>query len=388
MTITQRAQDGSRVLLVDDDEVVLQLHAQVLTSEGFRVETVTDGAAALRALRWTPFDIVLSEIDMRGMNGIQLLERIRTAEPQLPVILLSSLASVPVMDLALEQGALRCLIKPVEPHILSKVVECTVRHQRLKQAKRETAAGDSARSAAPTRSTLVTAFEHALESLYLVFQPIVSWSNQRIVGYQALLRSEEPIMKDARSIIDAAERTGRLHHLGRKIRAAALESLTRLRPEAPLFVHIHPSDLFDEAMFAADAPLTAVASQIVLEIAERDYLRGIKGVEGRVASLRRPGFRLAIGELGAGRAGLTTFGLLDPDFVKLDVALVRDLHMHPENQALVRKISAMCLELDLTLIAEGIENRDERDELARMGCDLMQGHLFARPAASFPLPAF
>jgi EAL domain-containing protein (putative c-di-GMP-specific phosphodiesterase class I) len=126
----------------------------------------------------------------------------------------------------------------------------------------------------------------------------------------------------------------------------------------------------------------------VLEIAERDYLRGIKGVEGRVAALRRPGFRLAIGELGAGRAGLTTFGLLDPDFVKLDVALVRGLHVHPENQALVRRISAMCRELDLTLIGEGIENRDERDELARMGCDLMQGYLFAPPAASFPLPAF
>lgn len=124
-------------------------------------------------------------------------------------------------------------------------------------------------------------------------------------------------MNDARSIIDTGERTGRIHHLGRKIRAVALESPTRLRPEAPLFVHIHPSDLFDEAPFAADAQLTAVANQIVLKIAERDYLHGIQGLEGRVASLRRPGFRLAIGEIGAGRVGLTTFGLLDPDFVKL-----------------------------------------------------------------------
>ena len=389
MATMQRAQEGPRVLLVDDDEVLLQVNAGILTREGCRVETVTDGAAALRALRWTSFHMILSEIDMRGMNGIQLLDRVRTVDPDVPVILMSSIPSTEVLDLAIEQGAMGCLIKPVEPQTLVKVVECTFRHFRLKRARREASKpADSAVRPADARMTIVSDFESALESLYLVFQPIISWSNKTVVGYEALLRSREPNMADAASILDAAERMGRLQQVGRKIRASALQPLTLLPPDTALFVHLHPSDLFDEDLFATDAPLTAAAGRIVLELAERDYLRGIKDVERRVASLRRPGFRIAIADLGAGRAGLTTFGLLEPNFVKIGMALVRDLHLQPRKQALVRKINSLCQELDLTLIGEGIEKREERDELARTGCDLMQGHLFAHPAAPFPVPAF
>src|SRR6185503_96260 len=213
-----RAREGPRVLLVDDDEALLQIYAILLIHEGCRVETVTNGAAALRALRWTSFDIIVSAIDMRGMNGIQLLERVRTADTAVPMILMSHIPSIEVIDLAIEQGAQGCLIKPVEPRMLAKVVECTVRHHRVKRARllAKEPVGDSARPA-DTRMALVTAFGHALESLYLVFQPIVSWSSQRVVGYQALLRSREPNMTDAPSIFDVAERMGRLQHVGRTI---------------------------------------------------------------------------------------------------------------------------------------------------------------------------
>jgi EAL domain-containing protein (putative c-di-GMP-specific phosphodiesterase class I) len=269
------------------------------------------------------------------------------------------------------------------------VVECTVRHERVKQAQRMAAdpAGTIARMA-DTRTMRVADFEHAFESLYLVFQPIISWSNRKVVAYEALLRSREPNMADAPSILDAAQRLGRLQQVGRKIHRNALEQLKLLPLDAALFVHLHPNDLFDEDLFAAEAPLSAVAGRIVLEIAEKDYMRGTKEVEGRMAQLRLPGFRVAIADLGAGDNGPAAFALLEPNFVKLDIALVRDVHLQPRKQALVRKINAMCLDLDLTLIGEGIEKREERDELAEMGCDLMQGYLFARPSASLPIPAF
>ena len=76
---------------------------------------------------------------------------------------------------------------------------------------------------------------------------------------------------------------------------------------------------------------------------------------------------------------LVSFALLEPDIVKLDMELVRRVHLEPTKQALVRTMVTMCRELGITVTAEGIECVEERDELVKAGCDLLQGYLFARP---------
>ena len=105
-----------------------------------------------------------------------------------------------------------------------------------------------------------------------------------------------------------------------------------------------------------------------------------------MASLRRIGFRIALDDLGAGYAGLTSFAMLEPEIVKLDMGLVRNLHREPTKQTLVRTMISMSKELGILVTAEGIECEEEREELARAGCDLMQGYLFARPGDPYPEP--
>jgi EAL domain-containing protein (putative c-di-GMP-specific phosphodiesterase class I) len=95
-----------------------------------------------------------------------------------------------------------------------------------------------------------------------------------------------------------------------------------------------------------------------------------------------------VDDLGAGYAGLTSFTLLEPDIVKLDMALVRDVHKEPKKLTVVKTMITMCKELGIVVTSEGIEVPEERDELARAGCDLMQGYLFAKPGDAFPVPAF
>ena len=181
---------------------------------------------------------------------------------------------------------------------------------------------------------------------------------------------------------------GRVHDLGRRIRAKAIEPLSRLTDDVLLFINLHPSDLLDEELFAVASPLTAVANRIALEVTERATLHEVHDVGSRVAALRKLGFRIALDDLGAGYAGLTSFALLEPNIVKLDMALVRDLHKQSTKKTLVRTMISMCKELDLLVTGEGIEAPEERDELARAGCDLMQGYLFAKPGDPFPAPSF
>jgi EAL domain-containing protein (putative c-di-GMP-specific phosphodiesterase class I) len=98
------------------------------------------------------------------------------------------------------------------------------------------------------------------------------------------------------------------------------------------------------------------------------------------------GYRIAIDDLGAGYAGLTSFAQLEPEVVKLDISLVRDVHKEPTKQKLVRSMVGLCREMGLHTIVEGIEAVEERDALVDLGCDLMQGYLFAKPDRPFPAP--
>jgi EAL domain-containing protein (putative c-di-GMP-specific phosphodiesterase class I) len=111
-------------------------------------------------------------------------------------------------------------------------------------------------------------------------------------------------------------------------------------------------------------------------------------VRERIARLREMGFRIAIDDIGAGYSGLNSFAMVQPDIVKLDITLVRGVDNDPVKRKLVRLLGDLCRDLGILVVAEGVETPDERDTLVELGCDLLQGYLFARPGAPFPDPMF
>jgi EAL domain-containing protein (putative c-di-GMP-specific phosphodiesterase class I) len=323
------------------------------------------------------------------MDGIRLLKEVRRHDLDVPVLLITGAPSVTTAIEAVELGALRYLVKPVEPALLVKATRDAVRLHRLAKAKRqalELAGGLD--GLAGDRAGLAASFDRALESLYVAYQPIVSWSKTNVFAYEALLRTREPNLPHPGAVIDAAERLGRVHELGRRVRAKAVESIDALGDGVSLFINLHPKDLLDDQLFATQGPLAQAASRVVLEVTERASLDHVRDVRARVATLRSLGYRIAIDDLGAGYAGLTSFALLEPDVVKLDMALVRDVHKEPTKLTLARTMITMCKELGMTVTAEGIESPEERDALARAGCDLLQGYLFAKPGWPIPVPTF
>ena len=107
-----------------------------------------------------------------------------------------------------------------------------------------------------------------------------------------------------------------------------------------------------------------------------------------IQSYKAMGFKTAIDDFGAGFSGLTRLAKFQPDIVKLDMELVRDIHRDRVRRALARSVAGICDELGLVLLAEGIETVDESDALRDLGIDLQQGFLFARPLfEGLPAPA-
>ena len=154
-------------------------------------------------------------------------------------------------------------------------------------------------------------------------------------------------------------------------------------PPFPIFVNLHPRDLLDPNLFDAKAPLAKFAKNVVLEITERASLEPIPDLKGRLESLREMGFRLAIDDLGAGYASLSTLAQLQPDVAKIDMSLVRNIHLSETKLKLVNSLITLCEDLGIQVITEGVETAEELNALKEVGCDLLQGFYFAKPALPF-----
>jgi len=376
------------VLVADDEPAFARAVGRLLGAAGFRVTMAHNGAEAAEAIANQAFEVILSDIQMPQLSGVDLLSLVRTHDLDVPVILMTA---APTLETALEAvslGALQYLVKPVPNDTLVAVVERASRLHRIALMKRDAfrllgreqgLAGD--------RAGLQSCLDRAIDSMWMAFQPIVDSTDQRVFGYEALLRSEEPSLPNPNAVVSAAERLGRLPELGCAVRIMAAKAFESAPRDTLLFVNLHPRDLLDADLYRPDAPLTRVADRVVLEITERAAIDDVADVHAHVTRLRRLGFRIAIDDLGAGYAGLSSFAALEPEIVKLDMSLVRNVHESAIRQRLIGSMTSLCMDMGMQVIAEGIELREESQTVSSFGCHLLQGYLFARPGPPFPQPS-
>jgi EAL domain-containing protein (putative c-di-GMP-specific phosphodiesterase class I) len=251
--------------------------------------------------------------------------------------------------------------------------------------------GDVKRGAPDTVSTEMWAppaaiFERACDVLWIAAQPIVNWIGRSLHGYEALLRTSDPVLKNPRLLVEAAERIGRLPEFGRKARAAVALVASEVPEGALLYVNLHPRELLDDELCGGEDALGPHAHKCVLEITERVSLDEIPEARARIQQLRLIGYHIAVGNIGSGHGGLASVAELEPDTVKLDLAIIRNLHNEPVRRRLVGALLSACRDLGLNAVAEGVETSGERDALGDLGCELMQGFLFGRPARGFADP--
>jgi EAL domain-containing protein (putative c-di-GMP-specific phosphodiesterase class I)/CheY-like chemotaxis protein len=372
--------------LVDDEPALRRALGRMLAINGCAVTTAENGREAMGLVENGTFDVVVSDIRMPTMDGLAMLRGIRTRDLDIPVVFLTGSPSVDTAMEAVQYGAFRYLTKPIDGDQLASVVAHAARLHRLALVRREVAGEAQRAGGIGDRAGLEAKFGSAMEKVWMAMQPILSWRSRTVFAYEALLRTDEPALANPAAFVDAAQRLGRTHELGRRVRRCIAERLQELPPSAAVFVNIHPSDILDEELSSPSGALTPYASEVVLEVTERAALEQLPGLSAAVSKLRGLGFRIALDDLGAGYAGLSSFALLEPEVVKVDMSLVRGIHRSPTKQKLFRSFASLCQELGTGIIAEGVEVAEERDCLDGLGGDLYQGYLFARPGRGFPIP--
>lgn len=372
-----------RVLVVDDDDAIRRVCTRVLTGEGWHVTLAEHGRAAVTEIdgNKVPFDCVLSDVNMPELDGYGLAAELRKRDEDLPVLLMTGDPSLDGAVKALEHGAISYITKPFQHEALAAAVARAARRHGVARMRRR--AESIARALyAPERDELEQRFARAIERSWMAFQPIIDTTQRRVHAYEALLRTDEDSLRRPDIFIATAERLGKVHQLGRAVRANVAKAAADAPTDALLFVNLHGLELDDEELFAVDSPLSKLAPRVVLEITERTGLDPAAG-PARVAMLRKLGYRIAVDDLGAGYAALGALASLEPEIVKLDMSLIRDLDKHPTKRRVVAAIATLCRELGGRVVAEGVETVAERQIITDAGIDLIQGYLLAKPARGF-----
>lgn len=232
----------------------------------------------------------------------------------------------------------------------------------------------------------------AEKRLVIHFQPIVrSCEPTQILGYECLTRGrlQDGTLVSPDILYQTAIDMGLLYYFDRAARTDSVRIAAEQAFDELVFVNFRPSAVYNPR-FCLQSTVRAVTDagiapeRIVFEVVESEEVADTDHLIGILDMYRSAGFRVALDDLGAGYGSLNLIHRLQPDFIKLDMGLVRNVDSDPIKGILAAKLLEAAAELGIPSIAEGVETVAERTWLRHHGAIYQQGFLFARPA--FPPP--
>jgi EAL domain-containing protein (putative c-di-GMP-specific phosphodiesterase class I) len=213
------------------------------------------------------------------------------------------------------------------------------------------------------------------------FQPIINATTKEIFSYEALLRGRN---RDSAQQVLGSVQSSEINRLDDESRRQAFHLAAHLGLATHLNLNVIPSTAIKypttiPAILEAAEGFEILPEQIVLEILESEMIGNFKAFMDAIHPFRGSGLLFAIDDFGAGYAGLNLLADFQPDLIKLDLHLVREVNRKGPRQAIIRGILHTCFDLGIDVIAEGVEAEEEYFWLRDAGIDLFQGYLFARP---------
>ncbi|AEV83718.1 diguanylate cyclase [Actinoplanes sp. SE50] len=237
------------------------------------------------------------------------------------------------------------------------------------------------------------------EQFMLQFQPIVELADQRVTGVEALVRWQHPTrgLLGPFHFVEAAEENGAIVGIGNWVMREALCQIARWKADDPhttlryVSVNVSPRQFrsadFVDQVRAALAAAGARPEWLLLEITESLVLRDADKVVQDLRALRAMGVRVAIDDFGTGYSSLSYLRQMPVDVLKLDKSFIDDILTSRQQHALVDAIVTLAGNLDLAVVAEGIEEPGQHLALDAMGCHYGQGYHFAKPLWPTAIPA-
>lgn len=221
--------------------------------------------------------------------------------------------------------------------------------------------------------------------LAMAFQPIVDVTLGRVHAYEALVRG--PNGEGAHTVLSQVSPANR-YAFDQKCRVAAIRGAVDagiLADDARLSINFLPNAVYSPAACIQLTLATAMATgfptgRLIFEFTEHEQMSDPAHVAHIVAAYRQMGFATALDDFGAGYAGLALLAAIQPDIIKLDMALMRDIDANAAKRTIVGHVVRMCEEMGIEVIGEGVETAAELRTLQDIGVRYVQGYALAKPA--------
>lgn len=217
----------------------------------------------------------------------------------------------------------------------------------------------------------------------MAFQPIVDLRDGVVWGYEALVRGTDGA--SAGQVLSQVTEQNR-YKFDQACRVKAIELAGRLFPAdgSRLSINFMPNAVYEpkaciRASLGAAKRSGFDPGRLMFEFTEDERIGDPRHLENIIATYKNMGFITAIDDFGAGYAGLSLLAMLQPDIIKIDMALVRGIATSAAKQAIIASLATLARELDIALLAEGIETQAELEIIKAAGVFLGQGYFFAKP---------
>ena len=377
-----------RFLIAEDHEFQLSMLVRMLESLGATdIKRATDGSAALEIIENRPVDIVISDLDMPGMDGMEFIRHLGEAKAPVSIILASSLersllTSVETMTAAYGINLLGVIEKPPTAEKLQKLIAL---HRLPRTAQ------DKSGKAADIISLgeILQGLEN--DEFEPFFQPKVELATGKIKGAEALARWLHPQrgLVAPYAFIKILEDSGNIDALTwiilRKA-AAVCRKWIASGFDFTASVNLSLKSLADVQF--ADRVTDLVRSQgveprqMIIEITESAATADVGKALENLSRLRMKGFGLSIDDYGTGYSSMQQLTRIAFTELKIDQAFVKNAAKQESSRIILESSIAMSKKLNITSVAEGVETREDWDLLRRLGCSLAQGYFIAKPMAA------
>lgn len=227
------------------------------------------------------------------------------------------------------------------------------------------------------------------KSIATVFQPIVSLKDGSIFAYEALSRIALPECDlNIEELFHISEEQNKLWELEKLCRTKALKNAINKPKDTKLFINVDPNIIHDADIFSGFTHQKLLQygfdpHDIVFEITERSAIIDLNTFTSAIKHYQDQDFQIAIDDFGSGYSGINRICCFSPNYLKIDMELVRNIHANTKKYSLVSAIVKFCKESRIKMIAEGIESEAELKALIQLGIDYGQGYYLARPSSNF-----
>lgn len=213
------------------------------------------------------------------------------------------------------------------------------------------------------------------------FQPIVDIQKREIFAHEALVRGING--ESALSVLENITEANR-YRFDQACRVKAIKLAAALKMSTMLSINFLPNAIYRPEVCIRTTLESARSfgfpvERIMFETVEGEHISDGKWLAEVFREYQRIGFLTAIDDFGSGFAGLNLLADFQPDFIKIDMGLIRDIDKRKASQVIVRGVTRICEELGIRIIAEGIETLGEFQFLKDLGISMMQGYLFSKP---------